>query len=200
MFSFTWNDIPHTSIQASVSLLPDDAPEGGQHVLPGSIPARNVHPALDSNVRVGDAGSQQLAQRTKVERILGCDPPPLLQHLLQLLEDGVLQDRVDDQDQRRHDASEQARGALIADEGEERAKRRWRLLRGCRCARERLVGGFGFARRHARVDDPDGVGHEDGCAAGEGACHHGLDRGELGGGATGFERSLLEEGAGPFVP
>lgn len=159
-----------------------------------------MHPALDSDVGVGDAGGQQLAQSTKVESILGCDSSPLLQHLLQLLEHGVLEDRVDDQDQRRHDTSEQARGALITDEGEERAKRRWRFLRGCGCARERLVGGFGFARRHARVDDPDGVGHEDGCAAGEGAGHHGLDRGELGGGATGFERSLLEEGAGPFVP
>ena len=159
-----------------------------------------MHPALHSDVRVRNARCQQLAQRTQVESILGCNTPPLLQHLLELLKHGILENGVDDQDQRRHDTGEQARRALITNESEEGAKSRGRFLCGCRRAWERLVGGFGLACRHARVDDPDGVCHEDGCATGEGACHHGFECGELGRGATGFERSLFEEGASPFVP
>jgi hypothetical protein len=159
-----------------------------------------MHPALHSNVGVRDTRGQQLAQRTQVKGILWCNAPPLLQHLLQLLEDGILEDGVDDQDQGRHDAGEQARRALVTHEGEEGAEGGRGFLCGCGCARERLVRAFRLARCHARVYDPDGVGHEDGGATGEGARHHGFDRGELGGGATGFERGLFEEGASPFVP
>lgn len=120
-----------TSIQASVPLLADDSAERGQHVLAWPVPAGNVHPRLDGDVWVCDARREQLAERAHVEGILGRDPPLLLHHLLELLEDGVLQDWVDHQHQRRHDAREKARWALVADEGEERAEGRGRL-RGCR--------------------------------------------------------------------
>lgn len=159
-----------------------------------------MHAALDSDVRVGNARGQQLAQGTQVEGVLWCDTPPLLEHLLELLEDGILENGVDDQDQGRHDTGEQARKALFAHKGEEGAERRRGFLRGCRSAWERLVRGLRLARRHARVYHPDGVGHEDGGATSEGARHHGLDGRELRGSATGFERGLFEEGAGPFVP
>jgi hypothetical protein len=57
-----------------------------------------------------------------------------------------------------------------------------------------------LAGGHARVDDPDGVGDDDGCRAGNGACNHGLDRGELLVGAAGGGSGLFEKGTRPLVP
>lgn len=55
-------------------------------------------------------------------------------------------------------------------------------------------------RRHARVHDPDRVGDEHRCAAGERSRNHGLDRGELLRRATSLQRSLLEEGPRELIP
>ena len=187
-----------TSIQATVSFLADDPPEGSQHALPLIVLARNMHPALHRDIRVRDTGREQLTQRTHVKRVLGRNPPLALQHVLHLLKHGVLQDGVDNEDQRRRNTSEQAQRALLADQREQRGKRAGSF--GGRRAREDLLVGLGLAGRHARVDDPDGVCEEHGCRAGDGAGNHGLDGGELAGGAAGLERGFFEEGASPFVP
>lgn len=187
-----------TSVQATVSLLADDPLERRHHALPLAVLARNVHPALDRDVRVCDAGCEQLAQGTEVESILGRDSALLLEEVLHLLEHGVLQNGVDDEDKRRRDTGEEAQRALLADQGEQGAERRGRGLR--RRAGQDLLVGLGLARRHARVDDPDGVCEQHRGGPGDGARDHGFDRRELARGAAGLERGFLEEGARPFVP
>ena len=78
---------------------------------------------------------------------------------------------------------------------------RWRLGRGSGSGGgENGLRGLGLARCHARVDDPDGIGDEDGGGAGDEAGDHGFEGGEFLGGAAGFERGGGEEGARPFVP
>ena len=136
-----------------------------------------MHPALDGDIRVRDARGEELAEGAEIEGVGRGDTALLLEHVLQLLEDGVLQDGVDDEDEGGHDAGEEAQRALIADDGEQGGQGGGRS--GGLCAREHLLVGLGLARRHARVDDPDGVGDEDGCAARDGAGDHRLDRGEL---------------------
>jgi hypothetical protein len=187
-----------TSVQTTVSLLANDPLERRHHALPLAVSARNMHPALHRDVRVGDAGREQLAQGAEVEGVLGCDPALLLEEVLHLLEHGVLQDGVDDEDKRGRDTSEQTQRALVADQSEQGSECRGRLRR--RAARQDLLVRLGFARRHACVDDPDGVCEQHGGRPGDGACDHGLDRCELARGPAGFERGFLEEGACPFIP
>ena len=157
-----------------------------------------MHPALHRDVRVGNTRSEQLAQGAHVKRILGSDPPLLLEEVLHLLEHGVLQDGVYDEHQGWGHAGEQAQGSLLANQREQRGERGGRF--GGRGAGQHGLVRLVLARRHARVDDPDGVREEDGGRAGDGACHHRFDGGELHAGAAGLEGGLLEEGAGPFVP
>jgi hypothetical protein len=195
---FHVSDSSLTSIKSGISLLANNPPESSQHILPRSIAASNMHPRLDGDIWICDASCKQLAHRTEVKCILRRDPPLLLQKLLHLLEKGVLQNRIDNQHQCRHDAREQAGRALITDERKERAKRR-RRLDGL-CSRQNLLLGIVLARRHARVDDPDGVCDKHRRAAGKRACEHRLDGGELHRRAASFERGFFEPRAGPFVP
>ena len=149
-----------TSVQASVPLLADNPLKRGAHTVPLIPLARDVHAALDRDVRVGDTRSEQLAQRAHVERIFGCDPPLLLEEVLHLLEHGVLQDGVDHQDQRGSHAGEQAQGSLLADQREQRGERGGRL--GGRGSGQYGLVRVVLARRHARVDHPDGVREQHG--------------------------------------
>lgn len=66
-----------------------------------------MHPALHGDVRVSNTGRQQLTNSAEKESVAGRHPPPLLEDILELLENGVLQDGVDDQDQRRQHAREE---------------------------------------------------------------------------------------------
>ena len=137
---------------------------------------------LDRDVRVCNAGGGQLAQGAEQEAVGGSHLATLLEHLLQLLEDGVLQDRVDDQDERGQHAGEQASGTILADDLEEgRESVGLALLLRCHLAvlggKERLARLF-LACGHASVDDPDGVGDEDGGGTGESARGHGLESAE----------------------
>lgn len=157
-----------------------------------------MHPRLDRDVRVGDARRKQLAEGTEVEGVGGCDAAALSKAVLELLEDGVLQDGVDDEDEGGHNAGEQPGGAFLPDESEQCAER-GRRLRGLRTREDGLIR-LGLARRHARVDDPDGVCDEHSRAACNGARYHGLDGRELLGGPASLERGLLEESTRPFVP
>lgn len=198
-----------TFIQPRVALLLDDAAYGLGHALLLAV-AGDVHLALDGDVRVGDGGGEELAEGAEEEGHGGRDVALAagLEHVLHLLEEGVLQYGVDDEDEGGDDAAEEGQRALLPEQGHERADGGGRpraalhglgaaafddeLLRG----RERLL-----ARRHARVDDPDGVRQDHGRGPRQRARHHGLGRRQLprrppglGGGG------LLEEGPRPLVP
>lgn len=115
-----------------------------------------------------------------------------------MLKERVLENGVDDQHQRRNDSGKQGPGSLILQEGHEGSKR------GGRSASlgvgTRLEIRVPSARGDARVDDPDGVGDDDGRRASNGAGDNGLDRGELLAGTAGAGGGLFEEGPSPLVP
>ena len=161
-----------------------------------------MHLALDRDVRVGDAGGEELAEGAEHEGDGGRDAAPLLDRVLHLLKQGVLQDRVDDEHQGGHDAREEGLGPLRLEQVQEGADggRLLGLGGAARESRGGVVLGGRLAGGHARVDDPDGVGQDDGGGAGDGAGDHALDRGQLLGGAAGLDGGGLEEGAGPLVP
>ena len=160
-----------------------------------------MHATLDGDVRVRNARRKQLAQSTKVETIRRRHPTLLLQNLLQLLEEGILQDRVDNEHESGYDARKETREALIPDNRQERANSG--RLRGFGLLLRTLSGisiSLSFARRHARVDDPDRVCNKHGSATCQRARDHALDGRELAARAAGFDRRLLEPCSGPLVP
>lgn len=157
----------------------------------------DVHLTLDSNVRVRHRRGEELAKGTEEEGHCGRDLSSLFDIVLHLLEERILKNGVDDQDQRRQDAGEESLGTLVLKEGHQRAQ-------GCglpgRLARLQVGLGVLLARGDASVDNPDGVGDNDGGRAGDGASNHGLNSGELLAGATSRGGGLLEEGPGPLIP
>lgn len=160
-----------------------------------------MHLRLDRDVRVGDASGEELAEGAEHKGDAGRDAALLLNHVLHLLEQGVLQDGVDDEDEGGDDAAEEGLGPLLLEQGQQGADGgRAALALGAGLAGALLLLDVALARRHARVDDPDGVGQDDGGGAGEGAGHHGLERRQLGARAAGLLRRLLEEGPRPLVP
>ena len=185
-------------VEAGVALLVDNAAESRGHALLPVAPGCNVHLALDRDVGVGHGGGKELAKGAEEEGDGGGHLAPLLDGILHLLKQGVLKNGVDDEHQGREDAGEQGLGALLLQQGHESPDG------------ARGLGGLGagldvallvlLARGDARVDDPDGVGDDDGGGAGNGSRNHGLDRGELLAGAAGLGGGRLEEGAGPLVP
>ncbi len=151
--------------------------------------------ALDCDIWIGNAGREQFPQRAQQESDCGSDPPLLLQHVLQLLEDGILQDRVDDQHQSRHDAREQGLRAFLPNQRQQRPHCRRCLGRGHAISLPALL-----PRRHPRVDDPDGICEQDRRGAGQGARHHRLDGRESLRGAPRVDGGFLEGRARPLVP
>ncbi|PNY26999.1 hypothetical protein TCAP_03079 [Tolypocladium capitatum] len=148
--------------------------------------------------RVRHRGGEQLAQSAEEEGNRGRHPPPLLHGVLHLLKERVLEDGVDDEDQRGDDAGEEGLGPLVLEQRHEGADGR-----GCAGPGDASLDvgdGAPLAGGDAGVDDPDGVGDDDGGGAGEGAGQHGLDGGELLVGAAGAPGGFFEEGAGPLVP
>lgn len=112
-----------------------------------------------------------------------------------------MQDRVDDQHQRRDDAGEQGLGPLGLQEGHQGPDRAGSLASLDNSASTGLdIIHVLSARGDARVDDPDGVGDDDGRRAGDGAGNHGLDGRELLAGAAGAGGGLFEEVPSPLVP
>lgn len=93
-----------TSIQTSPALVLENIVEAGEHVLLGTVLASHVSAALDGQIGVCDRGGNEFANGTEIERVGRSDLSSCLEHVLQLLKDCVLKDRVDDQYQRRHDA------------------------------------------------------------------------------------------------
>ena len=126
-----------------------------------------------------------------------------------MLKDRVLQYRIDHQHQRRQHTRKQRPRPFLFEQRHHRRNRRRLLRRAVRlCAwrgqaaggRRRGAGGLRSARRHARVDDPDGVRDQHGRGAGDRAREHGFQRRQLGAGAGGADGGAFEVGAGPFVP
>lgn len=151
-----------------------------------------MHTRLERDIRVCHTGSDQLAQRAQQERDERRDLAPPLHHIPQLLKQSILQDRVDDQHQRGQHAREQRQRPLLLQQRQKRAHGGWRL--GLWSAGQRADRVGALARRHARVDHPDGVCEEDSGRAGQSAREHGLESREARGGAG------LEEGrARPLV-
>ena len=180
------------------AFLPDDPLEAVVQALLGAILAGDMHPALDSDIWVCDGSGKELAESTQVKSVLGCYSPPLLNHVLQLFEEGVLQDRVDHQDESREHAGEERLGAFLLED-----------IPHC------LYGGLGLlgwgpretcllrlrlAGRHAGIHDPDRVSDHDCGAACECTRDYGFHRGEFLRCPASFDGGLLESGAAPFVP
>lgn len=187
-----------TSIQTSGSLLVVNLLQCRNHALFLRILTRHMGPRLDGDVRISDARGSQLAQGTQHERVCRSHFPSLLECLLQLLENRVLQDGVHDEDQCWQDTGEETEEAIFTDDLEE--SRNGAGLGGVDLSllalleRESL-GGLVFTSRHACVDDPDGVGEENGGRAGERSRSHRLESGELF-----LPRGPLEEGTRELIP
>lgn len=188
----------HTSVETHVAFLPDDSLQTAVKALLRSILTGHMHPALDGDVRICDRSGEDLAQGTKVECILGSDPSPALQDVLQLFEDGVLQDRVDHQHQRRKNTSKKSLGAFLVKKLQQRPDGRWLLLG--RRARQGWLLDVGLASSHAGVNNPDGVGDQNRCTASESTSNHRFDGGELLRGPAGPHSGLLKRSPRPFIP
>ena len=141
---------------------------------------------LDGDVWVGDASSSKLAQSSEQEAVSGGHLPAPLQHLLQLLEDSVLEDGVDDQDQSGQHAGEEACRTILADDLEERGQSVGctLLLSNSRdltllCWQDRLAR-LRLARSHAGVDNPDGVSDQHGGGTSNSTRSHRLESGQAG--------------------
>ena len=117
-----------------------------------------MHPALDRDVWVCDRCGKQLANGTEVEGILRCYPSSPFDNVLQLLEEGVLQDRIDHQDESRKYTGEEGPNTLLLDDIYQCSQSGLGFFR--RGSGERLLR-FGFAGSHAGVYDPDRVGDQD---------------------------------------
>lgn len=155
-------------------------------------------PRLDGDVWISDARGSQLAQGTQHERVCRSHFPSLLECLLQLLENRVLQDGVHNEDQCWQDTGEETEEAIFTDDLEESGN--GARLGGVDLSLLALLereglGGLVFTSRHACVDDPDGVGEENGGRAGERSRSHGLESGELF-----LPRGPLEEGTRELIP
>lgn len=159
-----------------------------------------MHLALDCDVRIGDGGSEQLAKSAEEEGNRRGHLACLLHGVLHLLEEGILEDGVDDQDQGWHDTREQGLGSLILEEGHESADGGRGFRRARASTRLHITVLCLLASGDAGVDDPDRVGKEDCRGASDGTGHHGLNGGELLVCAAGGGGALLKESLGPFVP
>ena len=90
-----------------------------------------MHAALDGDVGVRDAGCEELAESTEHEGVAWGKRPlshpsssrgPPLEQILQLLEDGVLEYRVDDEHEGREHAGKESERAFVFDQGKESGK------------------------------------------------------------------------------
>ena len=83
-----------TLVQALPSLFPDNSSKRIDHILLRAICSSDVHPALDSDVWVRNTCCCQFSEGAENKNIPRQDPPPFRQRRLQLLKNGVLQDRI----------------------------------------------------------------------------------------------------------
>ena len=187
-----------TLVETRVALLANNALESLCDALLLGAMSSNVHLALDGDVGVSHRGGKELAKSAKEEGDGRSHLPTLLDVVLHLLEQGVLQNGVDDEHQGWHDTSKEGLGTLVLKESHQRTDGG----RVCLLLDPLLEVAFviALAGGDAGVDNPDGVGDDDGRGTGNGTSNHGLDGGELLVGATSSGSGLLEELLGPFVP
>lgn len=187
-----------TLVETSVALLADNALESLSDALLLGAVSSNVHLALDGDVGVSHRGGKELAKGAEEEGDGRGHLSTLLDIVLHLLEQGVLQNGVDDEHQGWHDTSEEGLGTLVLEEGHQRADGgRVGLLLDSFLEVALLIA---LAGSDAGVDNPDGVSDDDGRGTSNGTGNHGLDGGELLVGATGGGSGLLEELLGPLIP
>lgn len=87
-----------TFVKPTPTLLPNNSLQTRSHTLRLALIAiSNVHSAFDRDVRVCYARREQFSYCSQKESVHRLDLSPLLQQILQLLKDGILQYRVDDQ-------------------------------------------------------------------------------------------------------
>jgi hypothetical protein len=189
-----------TFIQPRDSLLRDNLIQTLPHAVYRLILRCHMRPTLDRNIRISNARRRQLPDRTQIKRVRRRHAPPLLERVLQLLENGVLKNWIDDEDERGQHASEERSRALVADQRHEGPDRGgcfllWTLL----APRERILLML-FPRRHPCIHHPDGIRQQDRRRPGDGACDHALDRRELLARTAGLLRRFFKEGPGPFIP
>lgn len=158
-----------------------------------------MHLSLDGNVRVGDGSSKQLAQGAEEEGDSRSHLATLLNCVLELLEESVLENRVDNEDKSRDDTREKSLRTLVLEEQQQSADGAGSLGR-LRLAGLDVLLLLLLASGDSGVDDPDRVGDDDGGRTSDSTSNHGLDGGELGASATGLGSGLLEETASPFIP
>lgn len=186
-----------TAVKATNTLLVVDPLKRGSHALLLAGAASHMCARLDGDVRVRDRSSSELAKSSQQEAISRADFSTFLKSLLELLEDGILEDRVDDQHQSRQNTCKQPGEAVFPDD----------LCQSRDCAGGfglpwllalfggESLGGLVLAGSHAGVYDPDRIGKHDCCGTSESSGCHGLERAQL----LLASRSL-EKGAGELVP
>lgn len=67
-----------------------------------------MHPGLERDIGISDGSGEQLANSAEIKRIGGRDAASLCDEILELFEDGILQDRINDQNQRGQNTREQS--------------------------------------------------------------------------------------------
>ena len=198
-WSCVGNDAVLTSVETGVTILTHDARKRGQGALLLTS-TLNVHLRLDSDVRVGNRSSKQLAQGTKEEGNSRSHLATLLNRVLELLEQSVLKNGVDDEDKSWDDTSEKGLGTLVLEKQQQSADGAGSLGRLGRLACLNILLLLLLASSDSGVDNPDGVGDDNGSGASNGTGDHRLNGSELGASATSLSSGFLEERAGPFVP
>ncbi|KAI6769967.1 hypothetical protein HG530_004596 [Fusarium avenaceum] len=121
-----------------------------------------MHLRLDGDVRVSDGGSKQLAQGAKEEGDNGGHLASLLDRILELLKQSVLKNRVDDENKSWDDTSEKSLRTLVLQEKKQSADGAGSLGRLGRLAGLDILRLLLLASGNAGVDNPDGVGDDDG--------------------------------------
>lgn len=130
-----------------------------------------MHPALHRDIRIGNPCCHQLPNCAKEKHIAGQNSATsLLQNIFQLLENRILQNRVDDEDERGENTGEERCGTFFSEEGKE-GRDGGGLARRL-SGRGRIGGGGRGSSGHARVNHPNRVCDEDRSAAGQGASDH----------------------------
>ena len=115
-----------TLIQPTPPLIPKRIPRHRPHPpLPLLLVVRNMHATLNRDVRIRNTRRQQFPNRPQKKHVPRGRFSPLLQHVSQLLEDGVLQYRIDDENESGQDAGEKRLGAFGAEEFEKGAEGGW---------------------------------------------------------------------------
>ena len=122
----------HTAVESANALFFVDSLQSRRHAFFRTVVTGHMCPRFDCDVRVGDGSSGQLSNRPEHETIFGLDFSTFLNHLLELFENGVLQNRIDDKNQGREDAGEESHEAILMDDFHEcgDGARLLRLLRG----------------------------------------------------------------------